>query len=271
MSQLIFPPLILSEWKETRDTLQKYCRMVGAIREAISIPLPDSNQTNLLISNKGFTTSRLSKNVSSPELTFEVILDFEHRRLVIESNFREPMRIALTGQSLSALCDETCSLLVDVGITPPLEKPSFLEGVRGRFDSEPLLNYWKAVNSVNQIMDNIKTELGKDTSPVQLRPDDLSLILIWFCKGIDDRELSNGQQIEFGFSTGDDVVADTYFYISTFPDVERIEELINKNNIVSAGESIHRAILRYDKTLKELTVEEEITKFFRMAFLTSEK
>ena len=97
MSQLIFPPLVLSEWKETRDTLQKYCRMVGAIREVMSQPLPHSQQTNLLVSKKGFTTSILSKNISSPDQTFEVIIDLENTRLIIESSYREPLKIALTG------------------------------------------------------------------------------------------------------------------------------------------------------------------------------
>ena len=143
------PPLPLNEWKETRDTLHKYCRMVGAIREAMSNPLPHSLHTNLLINSKGFTTSSLPKNISSPDQTFEILIDLNQKRLSVESNYREPLYITLTGQSLKALCDETCSLLVDIGITPPLEKPSFLEGMRGHFDNELLTNYWKTVTAIN--------------------------------------------------------------------------------------------------------------------------
>ncbi|MEJ2103298.1 MAG: DUF5996 family protein [Ignavibacteriaceae bacterium] len=266
MLKLIFPPLILSEWKETRDTLQKYCRMVGAIREAISLPLPYSYHTNLLISNKGFTTSRLPKNISSPELTFEVILDLEHQRLIIESNFREPMRIALTGQSLNALCDETCSLMVDIGITPPLEKPSFLEGTRGRFDAEQLFNYWKAVQSVNQILNEIKTELGRDTSPIQLRPDDLTLVLSWFDKDFDDENSLEEQQTEIGFSTGNVAVSNAHFYISTFPDRKSFEKFSEQKNIITVNGGFQRVILLYDKALTNLNIEREIKEFFRRAF-----
>jgi hypothetical protein len=271
MSQLIFPPLVLSEWKETRDTLQKYCRMVGAIREVMSQPLLYSLHTNLLIGNKGFTTSLLSKNISSPDQTFEVIIDLENTRLIIESSYREPLKIALTGQSLNALCDETCSELVDIGVQPPLEKPSFLEGTRGRFDKEPLKNYWDAVTSVNQLMNKIKSELLEETSPIQLRPDDLSLILIWFYKGIIDKEFSNGQQIEFGFSTGDEFFPNTHFYISTFPETVLIEKLIDKKFIVRDSRRNHKAIFQYNLLSEDSNAEKTLTDFYRRAVTSSAK
>ena len=115
----------------------------------------------------------LIKNAFSPVQTFELLIDLVNRRLRIESNYREPLYVALTGQSLNALCDETCSLLSDIGIAPPLEKPSFFEGSRGRFEPEPLANYWKAVKTINQVLAKIKNEMTGETSPVQLRPDDL--------------------------------------------------------------------------------------------------
>jgi hypothetical protein len=265
MSPLSFPALVLSEWKETRDTLHKYCRMVGAIREAMSIPLPLSYHTNLLLCDQGLTTSRLPKNTVSPELTFEVILDIKHQRLIIESNFRESMRIALTGQSLNALCDETCSHLVDMGITPPLEKPSFLEGKRGLFKPEPLLNYWRALSSIYQLMSKIKTEFGRDASPVQLRPDDLTLVLTWFGKNINGKSSFEDHQVELGFSTGDDIVPEAYFYISTFPDKYKIEELTTKKSTLLINKAFHKAILHYNDAIMVKDKEKEILEFFRLA------
>ena len=265
MLQLIFPPLVLNEWKETRDTLQKYCRMVGAIREVMSKPLPHSLHTNLLISNKGFTTSTLPKNLSSPDQTFEVIIDIVHTRLIIESSYREPQRIALTGQSLNALCDETCSLLVDIGINPPLEKPMFMEGARGRFDPEPLTEYWVTVTAVHQVMNKIKTELREETSPIQLRPDDLALILTWFGEELNVKGNSFVQQIEFGFSTGDVLIPEAYFYISTFPDTVEIEKLIIKEYLFQNNGKPYMAVMPYGMLIKREGVEEMIIEFFKCA------
>lgn len=271
MSQLIFPSLVLSEWKETRDTLQKYCRMVGAIRETMSQPLPHSMHTNLLINSKGFTTSLLPKNVSSSDQTFEVIIDLINTRLIIESSYREPLRIALTGQSLNALCDETCSELVDIGVKPPLEKPSFLEGTRGRFDTKPLTKYWAIVTSVHRVMHKFKSELREDISPIQVRPDDLALIVTLFGEKLSVKGPSFGKQIEFGFSTGDEVIQEAYFFISTFPSTEEIKELIAKEYLFQNNGRPYRAVLPYCAVIAKESAEEMITDFFKGALVAFRK
>ena len=267
MSQLFFPPLIVGEWEETRDTLQKYCRMVGAIREVMSRPLPHSMHTNLLINSKGFTTSLLPKNLFSSDQTFEVIIDLINTRLIIESSYREPLRIALTGQSLNALCDETCSELVDIGVKPPLEKPSFLEGTRGRFDPEPLTKYWLTVSSINQIMHKLKTEVKAETSPVQLRPDDLALILTWFGEEINGRAPSFGKQVEFGFSTGDDLFEEAFFFIARFPGKQALKERISDKKMSVSTKDNSKFILPYSEVSKTKNSEQTLLNFYKSVLL----
>lgn len=261
--QLSFPALILNDWRETRDTLHKYCRLVGAIREALSKPLPHALHTNLLISRSGFTTSILYKEPSSLNQTFEVILDLSHKRLRIISNYREPLYIALTGQSLNALCDETCSLMTDIGIKPPIERPSFIEGTRGRFDAEPLKAYWKAVTSINHILKEIKKELPKETSPVQLRPDDFSLILNWFGKGLPLASELSTEQVEFGFSTGNENVSEPYFYLYSFPESEILEEFTKPGTFIRTKGNLKMAVLPLSKAIHSKFPEKTITNFFK--------
>jgi hypothetical protein len=219
-----FPPLALSEWKKTRDTLHKYCRLVGAIREVLAEPLPHAMHTNLLRCRKGFTTSLIPKNESSPDQLFEVILDIEHRRLRIESNYREPQYVALTGQSLNALCDETCSLLTDIGVKTPLERPSFLEGIRGRFDSAPVKTYWRIITTTNHVLKKIKKEMRGETSPIQLHVDNLTFSLTWYCKNVFN--YPSLESIDMGLSTGDSRFADTCFFIASFPDTRALKKII---------------------------------------------
>jgi hypothetical protein len=263
MMPLDFPPHPLTEWKETRDTLQKYCRMVGAIREVMSLPLPHSMQTNLLVSEFGFTTSSLIKNAFPPVQTFELLIDLVNRRLRVESNYREPLYVALTGQSLNALCDETCSLLSDIGISPPLEKPSFFEGSRGRFEPEPLANYWKAVKTINQLLTKIKNEMTGETSPVQLRPDDLALILTIFDKVIKERNSSFTEQIEFGFSTGDEFVPDAHLYISIYPDSELIDKFVADSYLIKLKGRLSRAVFPFHKLVESGDLLKTAADFFQ--------
>lgn len=261
MPRYIFPPLALEEWRETRDTLHKYCKLVSAIRETLSNPLPRSLHTNLLICKKGFTTSLIPKNEQSPDQLFEVIIDLIHKRLRIESNYREPLYIALTGQSLNALCDETCSLLIDIGIKPPLERPSFLEGHRGMFDTKQVKHYWHTASRVNRIMKKIRSELKGETTPVQLRPDDLNIFFARF-----NTEAGNNvypeEQIEFGFSTGDELLQEAYFYIATFPDTSRVEMFFKKENWIEIAGKPQRAILSYSNLIKDNHPENTVMGFF---------
>jgi len=267
MKSSAFILLAPGDWKETRETLIKYCRLVGAIREALCLPLRHSLHTNLLICSKGFTTSSIQKNIFLPGHTFEVIIDLVNMRLRIESNFREPLFIALTGQSLNALCDETCSLLTDLGITVPLEKPSFLDGLRGRFDIEPINNYWKTVEMVAELLREIKKKLLGETSDVQLRPDDLSLNLSWFGNKISAKNSRRVEQVEFGFSTGDDIVQELYFYVSAFPEMEILKEFYNDNAIIHANRNLELAILPFKKLIEHPSPEDQILSFYKSIYL----
>ena len=260
MTQLFFTPLVFEEWRETRDTLQTYCRLFGAIRETLSKPLPHSLHTNLLICKNGFTTSLIPKNEQSPDQLFDVIIDLIHKRLRIESNYREPLYIALKGQSLNALCDETCSLLTDVRIKPPLERPSFLEGIRGQFDSKPAKAYWKVILSTNRVLKKIKRELGKETGPIQLRVDNLTPSLTRYCKKIFSN--SSLEQIEFGFSTGDEKFSDAYFFISPFPDGQALKKLIPDEKRYQFTKDKSEMILPYSEVSKAKNGEQTLLNFY---------
>lgn len=258
---LDFPPLPLSEWKETRDTLHKYCRLVGAIREALSKPLPNALHTNLVLSKKGFSTSKIFKDDNSTDKLFAVILDVQKGRLRIESNYREPLSIALTGQSLNALCDETCSLLTDIGIKPPLERPSFLEGTRGQFDSKQVKTYWKAVSSTKRVLKKIKAELGKETGPIQLHVDNLTLSLTWYSKDIYSSPLV--EQLELGYSTGDNRFPEAYFFISSFPDVRALKKIIPDESRYLFAQDESKMILPYSEITGTKNSEKKLLDFYR--------
>ncbi len=263
MKPIPFPSLALSDWKETRDTLLKYCRLVGAIRETLSSPLPHSLHTNLLLCGIGFTTSTIQNNISSSDHTFEIIIDLIHTKLRIESNYREPLYVALTGQSLNALCDETCSLLTDIGITTPFEKPSFIDGVRGQFDHEPVMIYWKIVKVVAKLLRMVKRDLLGKSSPIQLRPDDLSLNLNWYGKEASSHNNKSVEQIEFGFSTGDQNVSELYFYVSAFPETEILDEFYDQRTLIQYDKNSKLAILPLNKLTSQNSPEEQILHFFK--------
>lgn len=264
MKELIFPPLVLAEWNETRERIHKYCRLVGAIREVLSVPLPKAYHTNLLLCRKGITTSPIPRSNGSSGQTFEVIIEMNHARLCIESNYREPLHIALTGQSLNALCDETCSLLNDIGINPPLERPSFLEGTRGVFDRHHVKKYWQALKSTEKILRKIKSQLPGDSSPIQLHVDTLILSLTWYCKDIFPESIL--EEIDFGFSTGDDLFPDAHFFIQSFPDRQALKTLVRGDNPDFPVNDNAKLILPYSDVCNSSGGEVLTNNFFKPLF-----
>ena len=70
MQNILFGDLHLNDWKETRDILQKYSQMVGAIRENFSEPHPHWWHISLHVSDNGLTTNPLPVVKNSTDKTF---------------------------------------------------------------------------------------------------------------------------------------------------------------------------------------------------------
>lgn len=243
--------LTLNDWKKTRDTLQKYAQMVGAIRENSTVPHPHWWHISLRVTDNGLTTTPLPVVKNSTDKTFEVILDLENHKLRIESNYRELKQISLTGQSLSALCDETCSLLTDIGVTPSVDKSKFMDGQQGKYDPDYVIKYWKALKEVNEIMNKFRDGLDGERSPVQLWPHHFDMSLSWFSgrlipgKDPNDAE-SSKEQMMFGFSTGDDTISDAYFYILPYPVPEKFPNFEMPDGARWNTNGFHGGVLMYD-------------------------
>ena len=224
------PTLTLNDWIATRDTLQKYSQMVGKLRELMSAPNPHWWHISLRVSEKGLTTTPIPKHKNSPGQTFEVIFDLVNHHLVIESNFREVKRIKLTGQSLSALCEETCSLLTDLGVAAPIEKELFNDGKSRVYDEEAATDYWYAIKEIDRVINVFRSELSGETSPVQLWPHHFDISMSWFSgrlvPGKDPEDVDSAkEQMMFGFSTGDETIPDAYFYVLPYPVHEELSKI----------------------------------------------
>lgn len=254
MSDKKFPPLPLKKWKETRDTLHKYCKMVGTIREKMSKPEPHWWHISLRINDVGLTTLPLLISENEPDKTFEITIDLLNGRLLINSSYSEKMKIALTGQSLSALCDETCSLLSDIDIEPPIEKPSFINGKPGKFEITDLKNYWTVLQSINDVFLKFKSKLQGQSSPVQLWPHHFDLALSWFSgrlvPGKDPKNPEESQeQMTFGFSTGDESIADAYFYATAYPTQESLPDLTLTEDAYWNKQGFTGVVLKYSSLI----------------------
>ncbi|MCH8032409.1 MAG: hypothetical protein IH950_01465 [Bacteroidetes bacterium] len=268
MPKIQLPPLILKDWWETRDTLQKYAQMISAIREKMSIPHPHLWHISLRVSDRGLTTTPIPNDKNTPGQTFEIILDLKNHHLIIESNFREAKRIKLTGQSLCALCEETCSLLTDIGVVLPLDKEKFSDGKSGKYDENAVTDYWTVLKEIHRITNKFCSELSGERSPVQLWSHHFDLSMSWFSgrlvpgKDPDDAE-SSKEQMTFGFSTGDDTITDAYFYITAYPLPGGLSNLKPPEDSRWNSKGFQGEIMMYDSFANSENPEEKLLNYFR--------
>ena len=268
MPEVQLPSLILKDWRETRDTLQKYAQMIGKIREKMSVPHPHWWHISLRVSDRGLTTTPIQKDRSAPGQTFEIILDLINHHLIIESNFREAKRIKLTGQSLFALCEETCSLLTDIGVVLPIDREKFTDGKSGNYDENAAAEYWTALKEISRITNYFRSELRGERSPVQLWPHHFDLSMSWFSgrgvpgKDADDAELSR-EQMMYGFSTGDDTVPDAYFYITAYPVPDGLQNLQISDDARWNSDGFQGGVMMYKEFATANNPEEKLLNYFR--------
>ena len=268
MIQTQLTPLILNDWIATRDTLHHYSQMVGKLRERMSPPSPHWWHISLRVSEFGLTTTPIQKDKNSPGQTFEIIFDLVNHHLVIESNFREVKRIKLTGQSLCALCEETCSLLTDIGVVLPIEKELFDNGQSGIYDEEAASGFWYSIKEIDRIINIFRSELTGDTSPVQLWPHHFDMSMSWFSgrliPGKDPKDLdSSKEQMSFGFSTGDDTIPDAYFYVLSHPVPEGLSTIEFTNDARWNSEGFQGGVMMYEAFNNSDNPEEKLLNFFR--------
>ncbi len=268
MPRVKLPPLILKDWRETRDILQKYAQMIGTIREKVSTPHPHWWHISLSVSDRGLITTPIPKNKNTPGQTFEIILDLKNHHLIIESNFREAKRIKLTGQSLSALCEETCSLLTDLGIVLPIDKKKYADGKSGKYDESAAADYWAAIEEINRIISKFRSELSGERSPVQLWPHHFDLSMSWFSgrlvpgKEPHDAE-SSKEQMMFGFSTGDNTIPDAYFYITAYPVPDGLQNVQISEDASWNTDGFQGGVMVYESFAGASNPEEKLLNYFR--------
>jgi hypothetical protein len=241
------PSLVLSEWKDTRDTLHAYAKIIGKLRGR---NMPKSKHwwhITLSVSARGLTTTPFPVAGQNLELT----VDLATHQLIIESSEGWSTTLPLSDQSAAGLCRQLNATLAAAGIE--LE-PDLLAA----FDNEVILPYdiaassrfRQAINWVDSIFKTFKGELREETSPVQIFPHHLDIAMNWFSgrlvPGVDPAdEESADEQMNFGFVTGDDAIPEAYFFATAYPAPDDWTELLLPEGAYWHTEGWTGAVLPY--------------------------
>ena len=166
-----FPPLVLSEWEATKDTLQLWSQIVGKIR-LVQTPLVNHFwNVTLYVSARGLTTSAMPYDKG----LFEIEFDFIDHNLVIKTSAGATETIRLEPKSVKKFYEEVMQTLNSLDINVeirnlPDEIPNaipFDEDETHKFyDSEYANRFWRALIQIDKIFNEFRAKFIGKVSPV---------------------------------------------------------------------------------------------------------
>ena len=221
MNERPFPAMSLPEWKATKDTLQGYCRVLGAIRRSSSLRQRHWSHVTLYVVPEGLITTP----IPSERGTFGLRLDLVHHKLRILTSEGKSLELSLKGQSLASFSGEVMAALDGLEIGMDLDIEPFSDDSLREWDRDAIARYRKALVEIDAVFKAFKGSLRQETSPVQLFPHHFDLALSWFSgRQVPGQDPANedwsNEQMTFGFSTGDESVPEPYFYATAYPEPE---------------------------------------------------
>jgi hypothetical protein len=109
----LWPALPLTQWQDTKDTLQLYTQIVGKIRMVLTPPEPQWAHVTFYVTSRGLTTSPIPYHGDTFQITFDLIA----HQLSIDRSNGQSRSFALEPVSVAAFYDRIMSSLGDLDIT----------------------------------------------------------------------------------------------------------------------------------------------------------
>ncbi len=222
MARFQFPPLPLQEWESTRNTLQRWVKVMSVIRGAFSPKEKHWWQDSLRVSVNGIETPPVPAPEGSAAHTFAIHLNLAATRVEVHSSTGARRTLKMQAASAAAFFKKIQTGLKQCDVELSLDHEALHDETVGELNPEQVRRYWQALCQVDLLFKRFKAGLREESGPVRFWSDHFDLALLWFSgrrvpgQDPDDPEYAD-EQMNFGFSTGDEVIPEPYFYITAYP------------------------------------------------------
>lgn len=221
MSAFQFPRDILTYSHPSFEPLHHYARALSVIRRALAPRQKHWYHASLRVNSTGLTTTPMPLNGVAVELA----LDLTSHRAQLTTSRGEQWSIRLRGQPLSQFWSELNAAFAAFNLPLNIPKPDYPDAPAA-YDAPRIENYWRALAQMDlllkQFQSELRSELREETSPVQFWSHHFDLAMMWFSgRLVPEQDPKNeeyaDEQMNFGFSPGDDGIPEPYFYVTAYP------------------------------------------------------
>ncbi|HKA68120.1 MAG TPA: DUF5996 family protein [Actinomycetes bacterium] len=169
-----WPALPITEWQDTRDTLQLYAQVVGKIRMVNEPLINHWWNVPLYVSARGLTTS-LIHHPSAP--AFQIDFDFQEHRLEVTSVDRQQRSLPLEPRPVAVFYDEVMRMLGEIGVPTaiwpvPVEILGAIPFRDDRdhhaYDRDQAHRFWLALVAATRVLKRFRGRFIGKASPVHL-------------------------------------------------------------------------------------------------------
>lgn len=266
----------LAGWQPTRDTIQRYCQVIGKIRSAFSYRRKHWWHVDLRPDVTGLCTPPIPAKEGADAFLFKMHLDLMSHCMVLTSSKGQEHSIQLGGQSVAAFATEVLASLTGMGLEPKVDLEMFDDQSTGEYDAGAVERYWQNLGQIATVFDEFRSGLRQETSPISFWPHHFDMTFIWFSGRLVPNfnpadEEGADEQMSFGFSTGDEGLRDPYFYISAYPMPEALPRAVLPDGVTWYEESWQGALLQFGDLLTSDNPRGQLLQYLGTMFRAGEK
>jgi Family of unknown function (DUF5996) len=263
MSNNEFPLLQGEAWVDSRDALHAYARLIGKYRAAAAPKQKHWWQVGLLPSLGGFDTGLLHienwvMSIELNLLTLSVVLSFRNK---------SELKFPLTGQSNRSLYESIQAQMASFAIKN-VDQGVLSDASYKGLNKQEVAKFAQATNAINAAFEIFKGEQRRETGPIILWPHHFDLAMLWFSgrlvDGIDPADEENAdEQVNFGFSVGDEANPEPYFYITAYPLPDGLETVQLPEGAYWHSQGWNGALMPYSVLTKVKDPQTHLLGFWR--------
>jgi Family of unknown function (DUF5996) len=262
----LFPPMPLDQWHDTKETLHRFCQVVGKLRLAASVRRNHWWNVPFHLTGRGITTRPMGQADGTPIFTID--FDFVDHQLRIHTLDGEAVTFPLHGQSVATFYRNTLEALATLGIKvaiaiprpfdlPDAHRPFADDTEHATYDPAWASRYWQILSQVNLLLEEFAARYAGKVSPVHHFWHTFDIAHTRFAdRHIDQpatadpvtREAYSREVISFGFWFGDDHFPEPAFYAYAAPEPTGLadEPLAPRAARWALRNGSHLAVLGYD-------------------------
>jgi len=251
------------KFSKTRDTVQAFARLVSLIKAKLISHQKNWEEFSLTISPTGFTTGIMPIETPDGIKAFQININLIDSKLClyVENNKDE---VNLHQSNIASFTGEVLELLKGYGINSLKPEEFFYREEKLFYDDIEAEKLYELFKRYYFVLSDFKNNSILETSNVNLWPHHFDISLLVFSgkliDGADKLSWENSrEQMNFGFSLGDAVLGEPYFYITAYPFNKRLFDYKLPQYALWQKESWNGLVITYSELVKMSDFKNNLT------------